>query len=239
MSKASSDLTGRRFGKWTVMGRSDRPYYWRCRCDCGTEKDVYYNSLLSGNSSGCNSCSCRHARPEASRRNLDAAQAKVGQTINGWKVLEILPEKRGTYLCCKAICPKCGRPSDVMLSRLPIINRSATCNRDIGRKTDTVHAVTYVDGSSLSSIRSRAGGHVNTNSATGANGVSRMASGHYRAYINFRRKQYNLGSYGTLDEAIAARKEAEALIYAPYLKEHEGWEAELAEKLASLGADKK
>lgn len=49
------DLTGKRFGRWTVLKRlSGR--YWKCRCDCGTETHVYNSSLISGVST---SCGCR------------------------------------------------------------------------------------------------------------------------------------------------------------------------------------
>lgn len=55
------DLTGRRFGRWTVEHRGDslkdkRGYpitTWHCRCTCGTEKDVYANALLHGKSKSC------------------------------------------------------------------------------------------------------------------------------------------------------------------------------------------
>lgn len=47
------DLTGQRFGRLTVLFRSDRNDapangYWRCRCDCGKEVDVFSGSLLRG-----------------------------------------------------------------------------------------------------------------------------------------------------------------------------------------------
>lgn len=46
------DLTGKRFGRWTVIGRAEsrmsagKPVvFWKCKCDCGTERDVSGNSL--------------------------------------------------------------------------------------------------------------------------------------------------------------------------------------------------
>lgn len=53
----TSDLTGRKFGKWTCMRkdseRTGRLSRWICRCDCGKEKSVLRRSLISGNSKGC------------------------------------------------------------------------------------------------------------------------------------------------------------------------------------------
>ena len=59
------DLTGRRFGSWTVLYRMDdhvtKSGYkftrWMCKCDCGTERPVLANALNSGKT---NSCGCLH-----------------------------------------------------------------------------------------------------------------------------------------------------------------------------------
>lgn len=53
---AKQDLTGRTFGKWTVLGRGKkkrRIQYWRCRCECGTQRDVVCSSLNTGISASC------------------------------------------------------------------------------------------------------------------------------------------------------------------------------------------
>lgn len=62
---AFKDLTGMRFGYWTVLERADdmispggaHQTAWKCRCDCGTEKIVLRSALLNGRSS---SCGCHH-----------------------------------------------------------------------------------------------------------------------------------------------------------------------------------
>lgn len=60
------DLTGQRFGKWTVLseghGRSHGQAAWRCRCECGVERLVSSASLRGGVST---SCGC--ARPPSPR----------------------------------------------------------------------------------------------------------------------------------------------------------------------------
>lgn len=54
---ASPDITGRRFGRFVVLGRhsQDRWGYWRwlCRCDCGREKDVAGAELKKGSTKSC------------------------------------------------------------------------------------------------------------------------------------------------------------------------------------------
>ena len=44
----------------------------------------------------------------------------------------------------------------------------------------------------------------------------------YRSYITFKRKQYSLGCYKKLEEAIEARKKAEENIYGGFLEWYKG-----------------
>ena len=61
LPKAFIDMTGQRFGSWTVLRRSERvahgkKTFWLCRCDCGAEVDVYSGSLRIGSSARCLAC---------------------------------------------------------------------------------------------------------------------------------------------------------------------------------------
>lgn len=50
------DLTNKKFGRWTVLFRvqCDRKQTkWRCKCECGIERDVFANHLTRGNSLSC------------------------------------------------------------------------------------------------------------------------------------------------------------------------------------------
>lgn len=52
-----ADLTGKRFGKLTVMERDGinkhRQALWKCACSCGNEITVSTSSLKSGNTKSC------------------------------------------------------------------------------------------------------------------------------------------------------------------------------------------
>ena len=59
-----NDLTGMRFGRWTVVKRCGSRTYgepgasssfplWLCRCDCGAEALVLGENLKSGRSKSC------------------------------------------------------------------------------------------------------------------------------------------------------------------------------------------
>lgn len=57
MSK-SIDLTGKRFGKLTILSKTDErssncSVLWKCKCDCGNLKFIATSSLKSGNIRSC------------------------------------------------------------------------------------------------------------------------------------------------------------------------------------------
>lgn len=70
------DMTGQRFGRWTVLGMTaitstdgHKRTACLCRCDCGTERVVYAQSLRSGKSM---SCGCARPAPLSGRTSKAA-----------------------------------------------------------------------------------------------------------------------------------------------------------------------
>ena len=59
--KPKDDLTGKKFGLLTVLSFSHmdkhRHSVWNCKCECGTEKKIVRNELISGDTK---SCGCLH-----------------------------------------------------------------------------------------------------------------------------------------------------------------------------------
>lgn len=60
MAKIVEDLTGQRFGKWTVLKKSENKRnisngetMYLCECDCGTVREIRRYSLVSGASKSC------------------------------------------------------------------------------------------------------------------------------------------------------------------------------------------
>lgn len=53
-----AELAGKRFGRWLVLHETTCGGIatWRCRCDCGTEKDVQRGHLMGGRSQSCGAC---------------------------------------------------------------------------------------------------------------------------------------------------------------------------------------
>jgi len=85
------DLSGQRFGRWTVVGLSKdyspkRPL-WLCRCDCGEVRNVLRNHLRSGRST---SCGCLK-----SERSSESNSAQlVGQRFGRLQVIKRAGSKK-------------------------------------------------------------------------------------------------------------------------------------------------
>lgn len=58
-----NDLTGRIFGKWTVIKRAENSKSnmtrYLCKCECGKEKNIFAKHLNSGDSTSCGSCNIK------------------------------------------------------------------------------------------------------------------------------------------------------------------------------------
>lgn len=98
--KDKFDITGQRFGKWTVLkdlGAFDKkPRRFLCRCDCGLEKEVEGISLRLGRSVQCKPC----ARQEGSTAN-----DMIGKKFGKWRVIEFAGRKHNSYqYLCKCEC---------------------------------------------------------------------------------------------------------------------------------------
>lgn len=238
------------FGEWTVLGPSKneekaKQGYFECQCSCGAVVDVYRSSLLRGISKSCQTCAGKRRQGQKntslSALNLKKAKDKYeGKEVNGFFIKKILDktDKKNQFECI-AVCPKCGNDCKTTLARIKSgITKCKFCNRDMGEKVHTVNEILKVDGTDLASLRARMSGTINKNSTTGANGVALTPKGRYRAYINFRRKQIGLGVYDDINDAIAARKEAEKLVYGKILEENEGWEQRLADAMAEYKKEK-
>lgn len=115
-ARPRKDLTGQRFGRLVVLGLADVPdrkgfIFWRVRCDCGTEKTVMQNNLVSGRtkSCGCLFNELRSARAERMRM-FRKTKSELPR-----KARETAPKRTAVKVkeCAKAIPeqnPKSGKP---------------------------------------------------------------------------------------------------------------------------------
>lgn len=229
-----NDILNKTFTDWTVIGLSEKNGYVKCRCLCGTEKDVSILSLISGKSIMCQKCSNRvHAEQRSQAIIRKRNEQYAGKAVNEWKIIKVYKNPKAKGLYCTAICPVCGKENDMMLQSIKTVSKCIRCTNNIKEATKVINEITGGDGSSLLSVKARLNGVVNSNSSTGVNGVYRDKD-KYRAAICFKGKRYYLGTYDRIGDAIAARKRANEEIYGKYLQEHEGWEDEFKEKIKGL-----
>lgn len=89
------DLTGKHFGKWTVISfafTKNRLSHWNCICDCGTHKTIGSASLVHGRSTRCKRCA-----DERLIINLS------GKQFGEWTVLRYIGNR---YWLCQCDCGK-------------------------------------------------------------------------------------------------------------------------------------
>jgi hypothetical protein len=135
MSPRLIDLTGERFGRWTVLvmhpERCHGRALWLCRCDCGTERAVRGKDLRNGKSISCG-CSKR----------IDL----VGKRFGRWKVVAFHTERRrwgNSVTACWLCRCNCGVERVVAGSELRR-GRSRSCGclqREAARKHNTTHGM--------------------------------------------------------------------------------------------------
>ena len=78
------DLTGQRFGRWTVVRRTEKPSpyisfegaWWLCKCDCGQERAVRGASLRFGSSVSCGCLNRERVTAANKRRALNVENSR-------------------------------------------------------------------------------------------------------------------------------------------------------------------
>lgn len=110
-----NNLINKRFGNLVALYQtksSSHGYYWLCQCDCGRQKEILGNNLISGNTK---SCGCQKGKTSL---NLFKIKDLSNQTFGYWKVLSRTSkqDKNGNYYWhCQC---QCGTQRDVLGSSL-------------------------------------------------------------------------------------------------------------------------
>lgn len=141
IGNASTDITGRRYGRLVVVryiGKNGYIKMWECRCECGQTKGVRYHHLLQGR---VQSCGCL-----GTERRI-AVHLKHGENRAGNNVS---PE----YRCWAAMKSRCSNPKQISFPNYG--GRGiAVCERwqqsfeaflaDMGRKPTPKHSIDRID----------------------------------------------------------------------------------------------
>ena len=101
------DLTGKKFGKLTVIERNNsfkKVVRWVCKCDCGNIKIVRGYCLKDGSTI---SCGCLLGKRNKGKRRDKKAKEHIGERFNKMTIVDIEPQKgnqRGYRMVCECDC---------------------------------------------------------------------------------------------------------------------------------------
>lgn len=101
------DITGKKFGRLTAIERDESSKggqtKWKCLCDCGNERIIYYSNLVKGNTRSCG-CLFRE-QIKNPRKELSIAENLDGKRFGRWKVLSRVKNRgRQIYWLCECDC---------------------------------------------------------------------------------------------------------------------------------------
>lgn len=149
-------------------------------------------------------------------KRIDLTGRKFGR-LTAVEMTDKRDRKGSIYWKCRCDCGRETFVTSDVLRRGAV--KSCGCLQRENRKkiTDQLHRV---EGTCIEFLNNRKTRRDNT---SGCRGVYLLRSGRYRADIGFRGKKYQLGTFDRFDEAVAARMEAEDLVYGGFLKAYGAW----------------
>lgn len=198
-----TDLTDQRFVKLVARRPTSRresgSVVWFCECDCGGTAEVAARNLVSGHTT---SCGCAKGRPIEKGEPFGALRAVERVGTNA---------RRQAVWLCECECGKsCEAPApDLRYGTI------TSCGCGIEKKRRIAESAGLVEGTRLSMLTSR----IPSNNKTGVKGVIQRGS-RFVAQIKFQGEHRYLGTFGTLEEAAEARREAEEELFSPILEKH-------------------
>ena len=217
--KRVEDLTGKTINNFLVLGyvgrnntKTPKPI-WEVKCRC-TRVVHMTRSCIIKNTSGCGSC-LNSMQEVGNYLKVDVSTEKHKSTFT-------LVDREMAYLfrSVRWYAYIRGNGGGVYVRTNSTYFESSELHRVIN-KTPANYITDHISGNTLDnrSINLRTtntqGNQRNCkrgkNNTTGYLGVSVTPKGKYRAYININRQQVHLGHFIILEEAVAARKEAEIL----------------------------
>ncbi len=210
----SKDLTGRQFGELTVIRRLDNTAHgakrWLCKCSCGNEYVTLGSLLNNGRRTRCSG--------KAHQKNYvyaDITGKRFGRMVAQYPARHY--DKSGSVVW-HCLCD-CGNEVEVTYNQLVYGNqKSCGCKKkEHDQKLNSF--LTHVAGTSVDMLKSK---KVPSDNTTGYKGVY-FIRGKYVAKIVFQKKQYFLGSFDKIEDAAAARKEAEETLFDGVAEHYKRW----------------
>ena len=134
------DLTGKRFGSWTVLGRAptkEGSTRWKVRCDCGAEHERAGNSFTRGQSSCCVACRGKNT----AEMNNNRRYGEIGQKFGRLRITKQMGFNENSHSSRVECECECGKIIVVSMGHLKFGHtKSCGClNRDLLVERSTTH----------------------------------------------------------------------------------------------------
>ena len=212
--RKANDLTGRRYGKLTVLKRVENmkgQVMWKCRCDCGQITIASSHGLNTGSKK---SCGCLRY---SNSRKQDIAGKRFGKLV---ALYPLNKHRGGGSVLWKCQCD-CGKQAEITVSDLNKgNNKSCGCMKIECQKMvrDRLH---LIDGTCIEWLDGR---KMRSDNNSGFRGVFKKKNGRYSVTIGFKKKIYWIGCYEDYEDAVQARLIAEKKIHGAFLRANEIWQ---------------
>lgn len=82
------DLTGQHFGEWEVLEYAGNRF-WKCKCSCGTVKNVHSYYLITGQSKSCGCKSTKYSNITMLERYGDTNPTRINNPRQLWQIQTI------------------------------------------------------------------------------------------------------------------------------------------------------
>jgi hypothetical protein len=143
LSEPGTDLSEKRFGRWSVLRCAGRKYWssgkkrasrvlWYCRCDCGRERLITRSELVHETTTQCGDCARRREKPLDPKRDL------TGKRFGKWLVLRYL--RKSVRLANNQITPprmwlcRCECGTEKAINRGNLVRKLSTQCSDCAHK---------------------------------------------------------------------------------------------------------
>lgn len=237
IKKTEIDLTGQQIFRWTVLKRSEdkinkrnqKIKMWKCKCECGTIRDVRHDNLIYKKSKSCG-CLKKElitkigtANSKTNKYDLSGNYG-IGWTINSKKEFYFDLED---YDLIKNYCWR-ENNEGYILSRIPdtksvIFLHSLVMHTNYEKGEEVDHIKHIKNDNRKSELRivnksnNQKNQDVRKNNTSGVTGVTyKKDKGLWVARITVNGKRINLGSSIDYDKAVKLRKDAEEKYFGKY-----------------------
>ena len=220
------DLTNQKFGRLTAIipnGIVNGNMTWICKCECGGEKVVRSNSLLTGKVKSCGCLHVESAQNAGRGRLKDLTGQRFGQLVVIRESGRALRNERIVDILWECQCD-CGEITIVRGNDLRNNNtQSCGCVRSEAQsKSGEKQMAELLDrnikeGTQLGLINSK----LSSRNKSGVKGVCWSNSQQkWKAALTFQGKAHQLGIFDNIEDAAKARARAEEKYFEPILKKY-------------------